>query len=90
MAKDENVYTLYLTGVQAHSVLRALEEAPRTDGEARTGRNRLRKQVGLQKREAEQAPRGEAADSDSATPYSLPDAEALLAFHRSPRRRHRH
>ncbi|MFF7966738.1 hypothetical protein ACFZC3_15400 [Streptomyces sp. NPDC007903] len=91
LANSENVYTLYLTGEQAHSVMRALEQAPRTDGEARVVRNRLRKQLDLQEREAEQAQRGEASDSDSAAPhlappYALPDAEALLAFHRSPRR----
>ncbi|MBJ7902794.1 hypothetical protein IF655_05725 [Streptomyces sp. DSM 110735] len=87
LAEAETVYTLYLTGIQAHAVVRALEQAPPTD-EVRVVRNRLRKQLDTQAG----AGTSRVVGDPQRTHINdvLPDAEALLAFQpragRGPRR----
>ncbi|MFJ8192799.1 hypothetical protein ACIQ8D_24010 [Streptomyces sp. NPDC096094] len=47
LADDEGVYSLYLTVDQARATLHALEQAPSSDVDAATARDRLARLLGV-------------------------------------------
>ncbi|MGW1171972.1 hypothetical protein [Streptomyces sp. NPDC002550] len=86
--EDEGVYCLYLTGDEARTTLRALV-AIEDDAHAAAARERLQRQMvrrGPRRRTEEE---DRTAREQGLPPYDLPDADALLGFAATPRRRRR-
>jgi hypothetical protein len=88
LAEDDAIYSLLLTGDQVQAALRALAAAPAEDADAAVVHRRLSRLL------EHQAPAAEAVrpngDGDRLSlAHELPDADALLAFQCSPRRRRR-